>query len=581
MRSNFIYGPYVYPNIPLGISNIKAFIEENSHHKMRCFDLNIEWHHKVTQDIQSGIGNFGLGKGLRERFLKAQDLFQNSENDLFYSQNAYNQHASTFLSLWSSMHNMAIDDCKKSIFEGDRVPAHISLWYERILEGAPDVVGFSILFLPQLWFALIAARLIRQTGRDIKIVFGGGFFNRMELTEGELTNWIFNSVDYVISYEGELPFLALLDALEGGKSLEPVPNLSYMQGGKLVQNISSDSVLPEEIPYADYSDFDIDRYYYPEPALFVVTSRGCYWRKCAFCDLHSAHTHKYRMIPAHRVVDELAHHQQVNGVRFFYFIDEMINPKHFVKVCQEIIRRGLDIRFTVRAKPTAAFTHQTLEILYQAGCRIMMWGSESGSQRILDLMDKGVKVAEMEQVLRDADGAGIKNHIYLMVGFPGETMEDVKMTCAFLFRNRERIYYIHGGNFQPIRGARIYDESKEFGLENIQDIPNSNGFSYNVSTGIGFQEKDKIYQYLKEYYFKHFAWFSNCFGKLRIHSLMIYSHPDKVKINAETAQGKAEKIKAFYDYLRTKDEQFISEFTPAASQKDKRSVRKRNELEPH
>jgi len=163
----------------------------------------------------------------------------------------------------------------------------------------------------------------------------------------------------------------------------------------------------------------------------VLFSRGCRWRKCRFC-AHNASFAGYRRKEAHAFVDELEGYQRKHGADHFYLADQYVEAADLDRVADEILRRRLKVFFHVMGKPTKDYTSQGLDKLFRAGCRWICWGVESGSQRLVDLINKGTRVQDMEELLRDAADAGISNLAMMIFGLPTSTDLDFRQTVRFL-----------------------------------------------------------------------------------------------------------------------------------------------------
>jgi radical SAM superfamily enzyme YgiQ (UPF0313 family) len=205
------------------------------------------------------------------------------------------------------------------------------------------------------------------------------------------------TVDYVVSGEGEGPLMQLL---AGGMNPTDVPGITYRQSGRIVTNPPAVEENLDLLGRADFSDLDLRSYYSPLPVLPIATSRGCYWRRCAFCVHYRSAGQTYRRCTVPGVVEQLKRHVE-NGVEHFALVDEMIAPAHFSQLAEGILDAGLRIRYYAMAKPVRQFDRDLLRKMRQSGCCYLLWGIESGAQRILDLMDKGTKVAEIEEVCRE------------------------------------------------------------------------------------------------------------------------------------------------------------------------------------
>ena len=159
----------------------------------------------------------------------------------------------------------------------------------------------------------------------------------------------------------------------------------------------------------------------------LVMAQGCYWHKCAFCDVCLPYIDGFRMPPAKVIVDcmekfatsDLQLH--TSTISRFHFVDEAMPPALVRGVCKEILRRRLAVEWWGNVRFDAAFTPELAELMAEAGCIAVTGGLECANDRLLALMNKGITLAGAEKVLKAFKRAGILVHAYLMYGFPSET----------------------------------------------------------------------------------------------------------------------------------------------------------------
>ncbi len=143
------------------------------------------------------------------------------------------------------------------------------------------------------------------------------------------------------------------------------------------------------------------------------------------------------------------------------------------------------------------FTLPLLKELHDSGLKMIMWGVESGNDRILKLMNKGTSRKCIEQVLKDSHDAGIKNIVYMMFGFPTETKEEFKETIDFLSRNSEYIDLVSTSVFGLQKGTEVFSNPSKFGISKITETPRTvlePRIEYEVSSGLSKEEAEKLRQ---------------------------------------------------------------------------------------
>lgn len=526
MQAHLIFSPFAFPGLPLGPALLKSYAETYSEFQVTCFDLNITWHHLFVEAVkrkETDIREEDL-----DRFLKGLGLCQNDEG--FFNQAVYNQYVPFFFRQFMNRYPQWNEACKEAVLRAGRpAPSFMEPLLEPLLINKPNIVGFSIMHRSQYYFSVLAARIIRAFYKDIRIIFGGNFCT---LAEPQFV-LAHDFIDYIVCHEGEEAFLRLLMVLNGEAEIEQVPNLSFKKGPNIISNHLAPIKKIDQIPPPDFSDMHIDAYFNPAPVTPVLGSRGCYWRRCTFCAHHKSYMNQYRTKSVSRFVDELEDLAHTYGIRYFYFADEMISPKRFKRIAEEIIARRLKVNYCALAKPVSGFTQEVFKRMYQSGCRYIMWGVESGCQRVLDLQDKGTKVMEMARVLKHSASACIFNHVFIIIGFPTETEDELRETIDFLYANREYIHQVLRGTFTLRKGSIIYEQPEAFGINKINE-PRGQGdevitkVDYEVKEGLSAAEAQKHYESYVERFFKKFSHFSASFGTLREHALLIYSNQERI-----------------------------------------------------
>lgn len=295
---------------------------------------------------------------------------------------------------------------------------YLKIVLHEIVEYKPDIVGFSVYQMneePTKWMI----QELKKIMPSVKIAVGGpnvqkGFFVKEEY------------YDYVVSGEGEEAILKILDEVEH--------NIKHPEQQYIVQPEDQRLNL-NKFPMPDYSNIDFNLYRIPN-GVTTELSRGCI-AKCTFCE--ETHFWKYRQRMAIDALEEVEYLYHEKGTRVFWFIDSLVNGnlKELRGFAKGIIAKGLDIKWTGYARCDGRMDLEYMKDLADSGCVYLNYGCESGSQRVLDDMDKGVSIAEMEQNFRDGKTVGIEAATNWIVAFPTETYQDYADTMTFLWRNRD------------------------------------------------------------------------------------------------------------------------------------------------
>jgi hypothetical protein len=288
---------------------------------------------------------------------------------------------------------------------------------EEILEFNPDIVGFSMYYIseePTKWMA----QELKRRNPKIKIAVGGSNVHK---------SW-FNVqpyYDYVVSGEGEAALLQILEEVENGVER----NEPYIIKQPVDQRINING-----LPLPDYASIDFSQYALPN-GVNSQFSRGC-TAKCTFCD--ETHFWKYRQRTAVDALEEIEWLYYNKGTDVIWFIDSLVNGnlKELRAFCKGVVAKGLNINWTGYARCDGRMDLEYYKDLKAGGCIVLNYGIESGSQKVLDLMDKRVTIREMEQNFRDGKKVGIFAATNWIVGFPNEEPQDFADSMTLLWRNR-------------------------------------------------------------------------------------------------------------------------------------------------
>jgi hypothetical protein len=293
----------------------------------------------------------------------------------------------------------------------------------RVEEMRPRNVAISIHYRHQVLPAFELAGMLRRRLPAAMILGGGGMFTswRKSLRKAGVRFSPFHAIGFG---RGEK---ALAEAAGGGLAAGE----AYFDGGEEVE------FLP------DYRFAPLAEYLSPEPVLPVAASRGCYFRKCAFCPEAVAPIHSYRESDAASFPFLLRELSRRYGVSRFHLTDNAIPPA--------ILRSMAERKGALRGISWHGFARFGRELLdpgfvsdlAAAGCAMLQLGLESGSQALLDRMRKGTRVADASAVLENLSGAGISAYVYVMLGIPGETRDDAERTLAFLAKRTGQIGFLN------------------------------------------------------------------------------------------------------------------------------------------
>jgi radical SAM superfamily enzyme YgiQ (UPF0313 family) len=299
----------------------------------------------------------------------------------------------------------------------------------------PDVVGMSAPFPGNVYGAFRMARIVRSESPAAKLVLGGGWVNTELRALREPR--VFDYFDYVTLDDGERPLLNLLARLHGRRV--PLVRTYVRKGAAVVLETDAKqhdfpagaTGIPtyDGLPLADY--VSVLEMLNPMHRLWsdgrwnkITLAHGCYWKKCAFCDVSLDYIGRYDRPSADVVLERIRALIAETGQTGFHLVDEAAPPAGLRALATRLLGESLSITWWGNIRFEKTFTAELCGLLAQSGCVAVSGGLEVASDRLLALMKKGVTVEQVARVTRAFTDAGIMVHAYLMYGFPSETAQD-------------------------------------------------------------------------------------------------------------------------------------------------------------
>lgn len=313
----------------------------------------------------------------------------------------------------------------------------LNLLKQKITVHQPELICFSVPFPGNLYSAFKAAQWIRTHHPHIKIALGGGFPNtelRSLQDERVLDYFHFISLD-----RGEAPLLQIWQYIHHKISFDQLLRTYLMHEGQLkyVGSEGCADIDSSACGTPDYSDLLIDQYV----SVIEVANRmhrlwsdgfwmkltmahGCYWAKCTFCDVSLPYIADYEPMAAKLICDRMETMMAQTGRNGFHFVDEAAPPMLMKAIALEIIQRKMTVSWWANIRFEKRFSAHLCHLLHQSGCIAVSGGLEVASNRLLELIQKGVSVEQVARVTKHFTDAGIQVHAYLMYAYPTQTVQE-------------------------------------------------------------------------------------------------------------------------------------------------------------
>ena len=340
---------------------------------------------------------------------------------------------------------------------------------ERFKNLKPKIVGFQV-FSYDFDSVVRSVGILKKVCPEAVALIGGAHVSATSMTVLEEIE----VADYGFAGEGEigLPMLARRILRDEMIPLENIPGLIWRNGPSICNNARAGT---EDLDSLGFQAWDLMQpvsyngspqggFYKRFPIAPISTTRGCPYL-CTFCGSGVNMGHKLRFRSMNHVLDEMVMLYKDYGVREYHIIDDMFNfhKNRVIEFCQGIRDRNLDINYTFpNGLRLNQLDKEMLQMMKDTGAYAFTVGIESGSQRILDSMKKGLTLELIEEKINLINSAGLEPNGFFIIGYPDETVDDIKSTIRFA--KRLKLRRAHFSNFLPLPGTeatRKLIENKE------------------------------------------------------------------------------------------------------------------------
>lgn len=380
-----------------------------------------------------------------------------------------------------------------------------------------EVVCISNLFSFAFPVVVELVENIKKTFSSIKVILGGAHPSALPKLCLE-----HSKADFVVISEGELSTSKLLEYLEKKMNVEEIDGIAYRNGKKIIVNPKKSFIKDiDSLPFPARDIVDWEKYYAVHEAhgptqerwTPILSSRGCPF-ECTFCT-SKLWNRGFRARSPKNVVDEVKHCIKEYGITEFHFEDEnmTLDNKRVKEICQKIIDEKLKIKWQTPNGIRASVTdNKTLDLMKRSGCYHITVAPESGSERVLNqIIRKRQDLKKVTSVVKHASKLGLKTAAFFVIGLPGETVKDLKLTIEYACKLAKiGLDEVAFSNFVPLPGSELFELLQKqgklkgdwFSYATISDISKSVSWSEYISNG----ELQKLRKgaYLKFHFTKAF-----------------------------------------------------------------------------
>ncbi len=342
---------------------------------------------------------------------------------------------------------------------------------QEIAKRKADIVGLAGPFTCQISNTIKVAKLVKEVNPETFVVVGGP---HVTLVPKEFLDEVTN-VDVAVMGEGEYAMLEVAQAFEGKRKYSDILGIAYRENGEIKVNPSRPFIENlDELPYPAYDLVEMEYYLNPPEgvgyrsfqnrAISMITSRGCPFN-CCFCAVHLHMGQRFRAHSAPYVLDHIQHVVDKYRVKNVFFEDDnlTLSVNRFEAICDGIIQRKIKIGWeTPNGVRADCLTLELLKKMKLSGAKSIFVGVESGDQQILDnVICKSLDLNRVVEFAKNARKIGLKTGAFYIIGFPGETRENMQRTVDFALElKRKYDVGMHLFAATPSYGTHLYEECK-------------------------------------------------------------------------------------------------------------------------
>ncbi len=401
----------------------------------------------------------------------------------------------------------------------------------RLRELDPDLVGISVTFGSQAIPSLTLAKQLKAWKPELHVTMGGGLLAYVAEKLAKRDE-VWDLIDSFVMLEGERPLLQLCETLDGDGDLSKVTNLIYRDAsGTVVHTERQEPLDIKTLPTPDFDGMPLEKYLSPELVMPLAATRGCYWGKCVFCTLYTVIGPGYRGRTLDQTVEDMRVLQEKYGANSFYLAIEDLPPNMAKALPRKILDAGLDVTWWCDARlEHDVFDEQVCRDLAASGCRRIAFGYESASRRVLDSMCKGIDPDASLDLIRRVHEAGISVTLYVMIGFPTETLEEARLTLDTVMAHRDWIQEVSVRVFYLDETSEVFRRRAEFDITEIHPDPTADlqvYYDFTASSGMSRREARDLYLEFTQQLRSHFPVFQSTnmlYHELKGHYFLYLNH---------------------------------------------------------
>lgn len=325
-----------------------------------------------------------------------------------------------------------------------------------ILEKQPKIICIYTNLMTKIEVIKLIKILKSEAFNFPKIALGGP-----DVTYN-VENYLKAGADFLVIGEGEETTFELYNAIIKNDDFHQVNGLAFLENNQIIQTTARTKFKElDELPLPNREAINLQNYLdtwktnHGQSSMTISTQRGCPYT-CKWCST-AVYGQSYRRRPANQVAEEMKMLKEKYNPDALWFVDDVFTVSHkwLIAFKEEVLQQDAVIPFECITR-AERLNDEILQLLKDVGCFRIWIGAESGSQTIIDAMDRRVDVNQVKKVIQDTNAMGIETGTFIMLGYPGETEKDITETIQYLKDANPTLYTITVA--YPIKGTSLYNE---------------------------------------------------------------------------------------------------------------------------
>lgn len=437
----------------LGVAQIAGYLKE-ANVDCKVYDIGAEINYKIYEKVlneNERIKNLIIGdNGYTYRNLVSSMNFFSLTNEDFEIGADYFNIGCDWKDVDLTIEYISSENLLSNMYTELPLISEIGRWVSQV------ICGISISYESQVIPSLILAKILKSKFEEVRICLGGSLLYNFEEIFYKYV-YVSNLIDYLVIGPGEIVF----EQIEKPNFVDLIRSngIKITEFDERLIIDARESINLPVVYKPNFEDFNFELYPVENKAFPYMIKDKCYYGKCRFCngDKVMRKDNCKAVESAFTMIQEISKQTNIANA---YIVDAALSPRDFVNIGK--MSSDNMVSWIANARFEKKLTDENLiKEISRKGCVMLRFGFESGSQKVLDFMNKGTKVDIAEKILALTSKYNIKNHLYIMFGYPGEGKKERKETLDFLDRNKRYIYSYSVSVFQPIPGTPVYEELSE------------------------------------------------------------------------------------------------------------------------